>query len=62
MNVKVGISYMGLNKARENADELTSWNVEDQQAKCVAAWNDILSQIDAEGGSEDVRKIFYTCI
>ena len=53
---------MGLNKARENADELTSWNVEDQQAKCVAAWNDILSQIDAEGGSEDVRKIFYTCI
>ena len=62
VNVKVGISYMGLNKARENADELTSWNVEDQQAKCVAAWNGILSQIDAEGGSEDVRKIFYTSI
>jgi len=60
VRVKVGISYMGCQKARENALELSSFDVEQQQAKCQQAWNSILSQAALEGGDEDAKKIFYS--
>ena len=62
VNVKVGISYMGYNKARENASELETWSVEDVQAKAVKAWNGILSRVDAETKDKDIEKIFYSSI
>ena len=60
IRVKVGISYMGCNRARENAAEIVSWDIEDVRKGAVAQWNEILSQVALEGGSEDARKIFYS--
>lgn len=60
IRVKVGISYMGCNKARENAGEITGWNIEETQSAAVSEWNDILSQVAVEGGDEDKKKIFYS--
>lgn len=60
VRVKVGISYMGYNKARENAMELGTWNIEDTRAEAVDKWNDILSQVDVESSDEDRMKIFYS--
>lgn len=60
VKVKVGISYMGCNKARENASELYSWDIEDPHAAAVKEWNEILSQVDLEGGDDDVKTVFYS--
>jgi len=60
IRAKVGISYMGCNKARENASEIASWDIEDTHSAAVKEWNDILSQVALEGGDETVKKIFYS--
>ena len=60
VRVKVGISYMGYNKARENAMELGTWDIEDTRAEAVDKWNGILSQVDVESSDEDRMKIFYS--
>ena len=60
VRVKVGISYMGCNKARENAGEIRSWDLEDTRSAAASEWNDILSQVALEGGNETVKKIFYS--
>lgn len=62
VKVKVGISYMGYGKARENAGELTSWDIEDTHRKAAEAWNGILSRVDVETKDEDARKIFYSSV
>lgn len=62
VKVKVGVSYMGCNKARENVSELTSWDIEDARRNAVDAWNDILSRIDVETSDSDARKTFYSSV
>lgn len=62
INIKVGISYMGVNKARENAKEITSWNLDMVKEEAVTEWNKILNQVKIEGGSKENRKIFYSSL
>jgi len=62
VRIKVGISYMGLNKAKQNAEEISDWNIEPVKNNAVREWNKILSQIKVEGGSEDSKKIFYSSV
>ena len=60
VKVKVGISYMGTNKARQNASEIRDWNLDEVKVKAVNAWEDILGKVKVEGGTEDIKKIFYS--
>lgn len=62
VRVKVGISYMGLNKAKQNAAEITDWSLDVVKNNAVKEWNKILGQIKIEGGSEDCKKIFYSSV
>lgn len=62
VRVKVGISYMGYNKARENSQELTSWDIEDAHSNAINEWNNILSQVAISGGDEDLKKTFYSSL
>ncbi len=62
VNVIVGISYLGTGKARKNAKEITSWNLDETKAKAVNAWEKILGKIKIEGGTEDRKKIFYSSL
>lgn len=62
VRVKVGISYMGENKAQENMKEIPGWDLDQVREEAVGKWNKILGQIRVEGGSEENRKIFYTSV
>ncbi len=62
VNLKVGISYMGTGKARENAKEITSWELDETKDKAVSAWGKILGRIHVRGGSENLKKIFYSSL
>ncbi len=62
VRAKVAISYMGVNKAHYNAEEIPSWNLDMVKTNAVTAWNKILSQVKVEGGSEESKKIFYSSV
>lgn len=62
VRVKVAISYMGVNKARENMKEMPDWDPDQVRKHAVKEWNRILGQIRVEGGSEESRKIFYSSV
>lgn len=62
IRVKVAISYMGVNKARENMKEMPGWDLDQVRMNALKEWNKILGQIRVEGGSEESRKIFYSSV
>ena len=62
VRVKVSISFLGVNKARKNSEEISTWNVEDVRVNAVNAWNKILSQIKVESKNEVDKRIFYSSI
>ena len=62
VKVKVSISFMGVNKARNNSQEINTWNVEDVRVNTVSAWNKILSQVKVEGNNEVDKRIFYSSV
>jgi predicted alpha-1,2-mannosidase len=59
--VKVGISYVSIKNARENLDiEQPGWNFEEVKSSAEKEWQQELSRIQVEGGSEKQKTIFYT--
>jgi predicted alpha-1,2-mannosidase len=59
--VKVGISYTGIEQARLNMDtEIPHWDFERIRKESVDEWNEWLSRIAVEGGTEKQRIKFYT--
>lgn len=60
---RVAISYVSLDNARANlAAENPSWDFSAVRQKADAEWNTVLNRIQADGGSEDQRKSFYTAL
>ena len=61
--VKVGISFVSMEGARENlAREIPAWNFEEVRDKGRALWDDALNSIQIEGASEVDRRIFTTAL
>ena len=61
--VKVGISPVSIENARENLDaELPDWDFEAIREHAKQTWNDELSRIVIEGGRAEQRTIFYTAL
>jgi predicted alpha-1,2-mannosidase len=63
VEVKVGVSYVSIENARENLEKETqSLNFDQIKDKSNEAWNNLLSRIKVEGGTEDDKAIFYTAL
>lgn len=63
LEVKIGISYVSIDNARENLDKETfnkSFNQIYQET--YQAWNEQLSRIKVEGGTQDDKTVFYTAL
>ncbi|GAL81879.1 alpha-1,2-mannosidase [Algibacter lectus] len=63
VEVKIGVSYVSIENARENLEQETqdfSFETIHQQAE--AYWEQQLSKIKVEGGTEDDKTIFYTAL
>lgn len=59
--VKVGISAISVEGAKKNLEsENSGWNFLDIKSKAKNSWNEYLSKIEIEGGTEKERRIFYT--
>ncbi|NBC65925.1 MAG: glycoside hydrolase family 92 protein, partial [Bacteroidetes bacterium] len=63
INLKTGISLVSIEQARKNLEEETAqfgWDFDIVRANAYNTWNDLLSKIEVEGGTETDRVKFYT--
>lgn len=63
VELKVGISYVSIENARENFEkEAKNTDFDAIYAETKQAWNDKLSRIEVEGNDEDDKVNFYTAL
>ncbi|TXE09126.1 glycoside hydrolase family 92 protein [Gelidibacter salicanalis] len=63
VTVNIGVSYVSIANARENLEkETNNKTFEDVYKDTYNAWNETLSRIKVEGGSEDDKTVFYTAL
>ena len=61
--VKVGISAVSIDNAKENLNaEIAGWNFDEVVAKADESWNGELSKIQIETRDVDAKTVFYTCL
>ncbi|MEG1999757.1 MAG: GH92 family glycosyl hydrolase, partial [Bacteroidales bacterium] len=63
VEVQIGVSFVSIDNARKNLDaEQPNFNFDKVRSDAYKAWNDDLSRIKVEGGSEDQKTVFYTAL
>ncbi len=63
IEVKIGVSFVSCENARENLDaEQDGFDFDKVRADAVAKWNSDLSRIRVEGGTEEQKYVFYTAL
>ena len=63
VEMKIGLSYVSLDNARENLEKETSDKTFDEILQdSQEEWNQYLSKIEVEGGTEEDKTIFYTAL
>ncbi|WP_431126351.1 GH92 family glycosyl hydrolase [Flagellimonas flava] len=61
VEMKIGVSYVSIENARENLEKETAdKSFDDIKTATQQEWNQYLSRIEVEGGSQDDKTIFYT--
>jgi len=63
VEMKVGISFVDIEGARRNYDaEIRDKNFDQVKSEATARWDEALSRVSIEGGTEDEKVIFYTAL
>lgn len=63
IEVKIGVSYVSIENARENLlKETRDKSFDDLYRETYTEWNNILSGIQVAGGTKDDKTIFYTAL
>ena len=61
IEVKMGISYVSIENARQNLEqEMGTLSFDQVRSQARQRWNEDLSRIQVEGGTKDEKTIFYT--
>jgi predicted alpha-1,2-mannosidase len=63
VGVKVGVSYIDVEQARQNLkNEIPEWNFDQTKNRAKDIWNQALGKIQIEGGTEAERIKFYSAL
>ncbi len=63
VRMRFAVSYLSVEQAQRNLEaEIADFDLAAVAADAKKRWNDVLSQIEVEGGTEDERKVFYTAL
>ena len=63
VEVKIGVSYVSIENARNNLiKETNELSFEKIYQQTKLSWNNLLSKIDVEGGTNNDKTIFYTAL
>ncbi len=61
IKVKVGISFISTEQAKQNFAELSSWDFDEVRMAGVNKWEEVLDLVDVEG-AESYKTIFYSAL
>ena len=63
IKIKVGISFLSIEKAKENLEkENPYWDFEKVKAKAITQWNKKLGKVEISKTSEKIKIMFYTAL
>ena len=63
VEVQIGVSFVSIDNARANLDvEQPDFDFDAVHAKARELWNNDLSKIEVEGGTEEQKTVFYTAL
>ena len=63
VEVQLGVSFVSIDNARANLNtEQAAFDFDAVHAKARELWNNDLSKIEVEGGTEDQKTVFYTAL
>jgi predicted alpha-1,2-mannosidase len=63
VRMKVGVSYVSVENARLNLRaENAGWDFDAVRGAARARWNEALARLEASGGTESERRVFYTAL
>ena len=63
VQVKVGISFISVGKAKLNVEaEIPGWDFDMVRKQADKSWNGQLEKIKVDGGGEDYKKMLYTAL
>ena len=63
VRMRLGVSYLSIEQAKRNLrGEIAGWDSDALAAGARKRWNDVLSQIEVEGGTDDEKSVFYTAL
>ncbi|TKG96308.1 glycoside hydrolase family 92 protein [Puteibacter caeruleilacunae] len=61
--VKVGVSYVSIENARQNLNaEINHFDFNKTKTEARAAWDEALSRLFVEGGTDDQKTVFYSAL
>ena len=61
VEARIGISYVGTEKARENLREVEGLSFGELRTRCVSAWDAMLGRVKVDGSVRD-KRMFYTAL
>src|SRR5712671_4083279 len=63
LEFRYGISFISLEQAKKNLQkEIPAWNFDQTKSKARDRWNEVLGQIQVEGGTPEQKRVFYTSL
>ncbi|MDB6063793.1 MAG: alpha,2-mannosidase, partial [Pedosphaera sp.] len=63
LEFRYGISFISIEQARKNLRmEIPGWNFEKVKRAGKDRWNQVLGQIEVEGGTPEQKRVFYTSL
>ncbi len=62
VNARVASSFISAEQAERNLQELGNDDFDKVKAQGQTAWNQALGRVEIEGGSEEQRQTFYSCL
>ena len=63
LEFRYGISFISVEQAKKNLqEEIPDWNFEKIKRNARGRWNEVLGQIQVEGGTPEQKRVFYTSL
>ena len=63
LEFRYGISFISIEQAKKNLQEqISAWNFDKVKRSARDRWNEVLGQIQVEGGTPEQKRVFYTSL
>src|ERR1039458_3331489 len=63
LEFRYGVSFISIEQAKKNLlEQIPTWNFDKVKRSAKERWNEVLGQIQVEGGTPEQKRVFYTSL